>query len=738
MSPAAITWEMRRTPTPTPRWALALAVCVTTFVCLSVLAAMSVVGESLARPGEISLTDCTRQHQAPRPPAAIDLGATLKRLRQAGLFSAPARLKLQHHMAARPSLRATLKRKPSLPTVNELLIQTNGYTRISGRCEPNRPIKILLDGKQTTTTRCASNGVYHTVLTDALTTGEHTLQTAHNIISSPGDSVSDIRIYIPPGYWDDEDRNFLLPADAPDGAANEPIPQDIVDYAEELSAAASRRFDEVIPADGPDNNAEAATGQSRTQNLSTTQQERSIARVTQQPRNGEPRRNQAKQEPQRVGTCPWVFAVTKATWNAVASWFRGAESAYMANVVPHLRGHDPSDPYETGSRLSWFLDVPLPERRDASRGFKPVNIDTADYVDRVQGWFARSYHQYRDEVVVALGGQQHIKRTTPRTVSTPKSDRLASRDQIATDTDKMEREAKRIARQQRETQQRERERARQQQIEKRRLAQLEQQRLAQLEQERKKQIAQSPVGQSDPTPTARTKPAQTNTKPTPTRQRSVEQPMAPPVAVNMPKTDSNAAKKPATFKLAEKAPVVVRPPTRRPITATGTARSIPLPAKRPRTAKPKKENPVRIVTRTRERSPSAAFDGRSSLGATGVVTQKPARKITRNIPLPAAKPRDIAVLYVKKRDRPHIVTSKKRKKARKTTRKKRVRKKKKKRRYTKTYVVRKGDSLWRIARRVYGRGELYTAIIRKNRGRLPNPDKIRPGLRLTIPKRRPK
>ena len=50
-----------------------------------------------------------------------------------------------------------------------------------------------------------------------------------------------------------------------------------------------------------------------------------------------------------------------------------------------------------------------------------------------------------------------------------------------------------------------------------------------------------------------------------------------------------------------------------------------------------------------------------------------------------------------------------------------------------TYEVRKGDSLWKIAARVYGDGNKWKAIAEANADVIPNPDLIKPGQVLTIP-----
>ena len=49
-------------------------------------------------------------------------------------------------------------------------------------------------------------------------------------------------------------------------------------------------------------------------------------------------------------------------------------------------------------------------------------------------------------------------------------------------------------------------------------------------------------------------------------------------------------------------------------------------------------------------------------------------------------------------------------------------------------TVERGHNLWRIARRVYGRGVLYTVIYGANRDRIDHPDQLRPGQRLLAPK----
>ena len=50
-----------------------------------------------------------------------------------------------------------------------------------------------------------------------------------------------------------------------------------------------------------------------------------------------------------------------------------------------------------------------------------------------------------------------------------------------------------------------------------------------------------------------------------------------------------------------------------------------------------------------------------------------------------------------------------------------------------TYEVRKGDSLWRIAKHVYGDGTKWKLIHEANVEQVPNPDLIKPGQVLIIP-----
>ncbi len=50
-------------------------------------------------------------------------------------------------------------------------------------------------------------------------------------------------------------------------------------------------------------------------------------------------------------------------------------------------------------------------------------------------------------------------------------------------------------------------------------------------------------------------------------------------------------------------------------------------------------------------------------------------------------------------------------------------------------VVAPGNSLWRIARRLYGHGTAYTMIYEANRGRIRDPDRIYPGQVFSVPAR---
>ncbi len=53
--------------------------------------------------------------------------------------------------------------------------------------------------------------------------------------------------------------------------------------------------------------------------------------------------------------------------------------------------------------------------------------------------------------------------------------------------------------------------------------------------------------------------------------------------------------------------------------------------------------------------------------------------------------------------------------------------------YTQWYEVKKGDTLWKIAKEVYGDGSLYPEIFKANQDTLSDPDKIKVGQRLRIP-----
>jgi nucleoid-associated protein YgaU len=51
----------------------------------------------------------------------------------------------------------------------------------------------------------------------------------------------------------------------------------------------------------------------------------------------------------------------------------------------------------------------------------------------------------------------------------------------------------------------------------------------------------------------------------------------------------------------------------------------------------------------------------------------------------------------------------------------------------KTYIVKSGDNLSKIAKQLYGDPAKWKKIHAANSDKIPNPDLIRPGLKLTIP-----
>ena len=48
-------------------------------------------------------------------------------------------------------------------------------------------------------------------------------------------------------------------------------------------------------------------------------------------------------------------------------------------------------------------------------------------------------------------------------------------------------------------------------------------------------------------------------------------------------------------------------------------------------------------------------------------------------------------------------------------------------------IIRKGDTLWHISRRVYGRGIRYTTIYQANKDQIRNPNRIYPGQTFALP-----
>jgi len=53
---------------------------------------------------------------------------------------------------------------------------------------------------------------------------------------------------------------------------------------------------------------------------------------------------------------------------------------------------------------------------------------------------------------------------------------------------------------------------------------------------------------------------------------------------------------------------------------------------------------------------------------------------------------------------------------------------------TRTYVARKDDSFWKIAKRIYGSGAKWRKVWQANRDICPRPGDLRPGMKLVLPK----
>ena len=50
-----------------------------------------------------------------------------------------------------------------------------------------------------------------------------------------------------------------------------------------------------------------------------------------------------------------------------------------------------------------------------------------------------------------------------------------------------------------------------------------------------------------------------------------------------------------------------------------------------------------------------------------------------------------------------------------------------------TVIIRRGDTLWQISRRVYGQGVKYTTIYLANEEQISDPDRIWPGQVFAVP-----
>lgn len=639
------------------------------------------------------------------------------------------------------------------PRIWRVRIEPGVGSMFEGSSAAGTRVVVLVNGRSMANTETKSSGRWRVRLPSALTPGDHSITVlAEKQMTGEAFIGQDIRVSIPVGFAGREFSAYEGDASREDDGWS--IDDDVRARAEALAEAASRRFAQLVGA----KDAERTRDSDRPDTFAFVW----------------------------PNSLEDVFASTRA-------WIDQSSNAYRNVVVPNLSYPHPTadiaipqsvgsdetankTPKDRSTIFSWLSSVGAP--------------DIEPYVAQVQGWLDNANRAYQDKIVTALtlpeqtssSARSPAKKTDEIAakpawkeptnqagsvdLSGPSATRLPSQktspdDQAEKDNARREAErrdiarlqADRLAKQMREDdeaaaraaaeqKQLEQDRAAaakknadlkaQARAEAKRKAQLEARakrdadRAAELEADRKKLEADAAKAKEDRLARARAenarKEAEAKAKAEAQEKASAERKRIAKLKADAERkaSERERARVDAETRARQAVEVEIAAKERRRKTVeseiippTRTKVDVPpLPSRSKTAQSPKNERITRVAKLDTKRSARSKRK---------VSSRKKFRKKARKS---RKKARKTAVRSYKKR-------FKKKKKWRKAKRCKCGRKSKKK-----YYRVRRGDSLWKIAKCYYGKGHLYTAIYRANRKRIRNPNRIWVRQRLRLPRLR--
>ncbi len=665
------------------------------------------------------------------------------------------------------------------PTILMVLLSEQGGARIAGKCAPRMWVQIEVNGQVQHKVRCDGAGRFLAIFDQGFGAGDYVLSTSVRLGSGMEQSGQDVRVYVPDGFnrkfaaLKNSDHSFqtepFSTLETQNGMGDEFVAPDVRDYAEALARAASDRFSQL-------------TAQENV-NVGSGAKDHDEMRG-QEERQGEPPQSPSGLNIEGAGrsksNLSYIYDEATHALDWVMSWQAFSTKLYFQKVAADLTGLDGSfagtgdkgnDRFESSAT---FVDIPLHERPEGGVGFEAIRIDVFSYLSAASDWIDSSYTQYRERIVKQLaGGDGHLPEiqvakkedredsvTTIQSfeetkdenaplnveIQSPPGGRLASRDQIEESVSVSKREASRLKqerallakpsahvlkaikdKQRLEKELIEREKQTAQKLEKALEEKIEKERLRR---ERLRDIERSDQNwMTDRLRVLEPEKAKENAPKTP-KEEPKKQPKKEPKDTP---TLEKEAPEPRPDGLRKKiehnsAPERVLPllPERNSVRKSIRADVFALPARNPeRKLKKFAESRIGLPIRKPDRQFKRIREGRSALGARAlIVKEKDAGSGIGRVGTKVS--RTSGVSRVKKRHSRAVRSYSKRSRS---VRKRRLRKSRRPR----SYVVRRGDTLWAIARRYYGAGHRYRLIHRANRGKIPNPHKIRPHQRLRLP-----
>ncbi len=331
--------------------------------------------------------------------------------------------------------------RSAAPTFGRIVINPSGASHFEGRSAPGSEVSLTIDTRPLGTARADTSGVWRLSVNAPLTAGDHTISSSSKFGETQRDLPGqDVRIAIPDAF----SGSAVIAYEAPPATSSAPTPADppagrdeLRSRAEDLAAAASQRFTEVIEPVKPRQTAQAPSSPSATP-----------------PHSAAPSsRPQASQSPSSGKPGPAGSANNERFAAPVVDWLERSAREYQRTIITRL-----SAPSGGGATVA-TASPPRPSASAAPRStVAPVGDFVTDAQIGLQEWLARANRTYQTEVVrklelpaagtaVSAPASKPVVKPEEIKPPTPVAGRLAATDDEATEAEAQKRRADDVKRQ---------------------------------------------------------------------------------------------------------------------------------------------------------------------------------------------------------------------------------------------------------------------------------------------------